>query len=131
MKFFTPEEANAMIPELEKIFEAIAELRAQAEMKATSLRQRQESEDSDPTAAVIERSQLQYLAQNINEWLEKIVELGAMPKGVEPALVDFPYRLNGRDVYLCWRLGEKNITHFHGMDEGFSTRKPLPKRLAS
>lgn len=129
MKYFTPEEADALIPELEKIFEAVAGLAAQAEMKAASLRKRQMSGDDGQVAATIERSQLQFLAQGINEWMQKIIELGALPKGVEPALVDFPSRIDGREAYLCWKLGEKSVTFYHPVDEGFSTRKPLPKRL--
>ena len=128
MKYFSVAEAEAIIPELEKIFEAVAELAAQAEVKSASLRRRQEGDDSDPAAAAIARSQLQFLAQGINERLQNIVELGALPKGVEPALVDFPHRLEGRDVYLCWRLGDKRLTHYHGVNEGFSNRQPLPRR---
>ncbi len=131
MKLFTPAEAEALIPRLEEVFSAVAELAAQAELKAQGLRRRQERGESDPAATAIERSQLQYLAARIDEQMKKIVELGALPKGVEPALVDFPARLDGRDVYLCWRLGEKRISHYHGVDEGFSGRKPLPKRRAA
>lgn len=127
MKFFTVEEAEAVIPSLEGIFEAVAELTAQAEVKTASLRRLQE-DDSDPAAAAIERSQLQFLAAGINEWMQKIVDLGAVPKGVQPALVDFPSHLEGREVYLCWKLGDKRLTHYHGMNEGFADRKPLPKR---
>lgn len=130
MKYFTPEEADALIPELEKIFEAVASLAAQAELKAESLRRRQTGGDGDEAAAAIERSQLQFLASGINDWMQKIVELGALPKGVEPALVDFPARIDGREAYLCWKLGEKRVTHYHPVDEGYSTRKPLPKRRA-
>jgi hypothetical protein len=131
MKYFTREEAEALIPELERIFEAVAELSAQAEVKAISVRRRRDEGDADPAASAIERSQLQFLAQGINDWMQKIVELGALPKGVEPALVDFPGRIDGSDVYLCWRLGEKTLTFYHGMDEGFSNRRPIPKRRAS
>ena len=128
MKHFTAEEADALIPELEKIFESIAELAAKAEVKAAGLRKRRDGGDADPAGEAIERSQLQFLAQGINEWMQKIVELGALPKGVDPALVDFPSRIDGHEAYLCWKLGEKRVTHYHPVNEGFSTRKPLPKR---
>jgi hypothetical protein len=128
MKYFTAEEADALIPELEKIFAAVAELAATAELKAAGLRRRLEKGDDDPAAAMIERSQLQFLAQGINKWMQKIVELGALPKGVDPALVDFPARIDGREAYLCWKLGEKRVAHYHPVNEGFSTRKPLPRR---
>ncbi len=106
----------------------MAELAAQAEVKSASLRRRQETTTEDPAASAIERSQLQFLASGINEWLQKIVALGALPKGMDPALVDFPARIDGREVYLCWKLGEKRVAYYHPVDEGFSTRKPLPKR---
>jgi len=128
VKYFTAEEADALIPELEKIFEAVADLTAQAELKAAGLRKRQQNSDDDHAGAAIERSQLQFLAQGINEWMQRIVELGALPKGVDPALVDFPARVDGDEAYLCWKLGEKRIAHYHPINEGFSTRKPLPKR---
>ena len=130
MKYFTAEEADALIPELEKIFDAVAERTAKAELKAASLRKRNQTGDQDHAAAAIERSQLQFLAQGINEWMQKIVEFGALPKGTQPALVDFPARIEGGEAYLCWKLGEKRVTHYHPVDEGFSTRKPLPKRRA-
>lgn len=128
MKYFTADEADALIPELEKIFSAVADLTATAELKAASLRRREQAGDEDPAATAIDRSQLQFLASGINEWMQQIVELGALPKGVSPALVDFPSRVDGREAYLCWKLGEKRVTHYHLVDEGFSTRKPLPKR---
>ena len=131
MRYFTVEEAEALIPQLEQIFEAVAELTAQAEVKVASLRRRADAGETDPAAAAIERSQLQFLAQGVNERLEKIAELGGLPKGVQPALVDFPFRLEGRDAFLCWRLGEKRITHYHGENEGFANRRPLPRRRPS
>ncbi|MBI4061048.1 MAG: DUF2203 domain-containing protein [Elusimicrobia bacterium] len=127
MRYFTTEEADALIPELEKIFETVAELTAQAELKAAALRRRRRNDD-DPAGAAIERSQLQFLASGINQQMQLIVELGALPKGVNPALVDFPARLDGREVYLCWKLGEKRVAYYHPVDGGYSTRKPLPKR---
>jgi|CXWL01.1.fsa_nt_gi hypothetical protein len=131
MKYFTVEEADALIPELEKIFEAVAELTAQAEVKAAALRRQQESADPDAADMAITRSQLQFLAQGINEWMQKIVDLGALPKGMDPALVDFPARVEGREAYLCWKLGETKVSFYHPVGEGFSTRKPLPKARRS
>lgn len=127
MKLFTREEAEALIPALEGVFEAIAGLVARAEVKAAALRRRADGGDADPAQDAIDRSQLEALASAINAELKKIADLGAVPKGVQPALVDFPAIVDGREAYLCWRLGEKALAHWHGMDEGFSARKPLPK----
>lgn len=123
MRYWKLSDAEALIPELEKTFADIAELGAQAQMKTQALERLGER----PAEAAIERAKLQYLAKEITARLQGIADLGAVPKGLEPALVDFPSRVNGKDAFLCWRLGEKKITHYHGFDEGFAGRKKLPK----
>jgi hypothetical protein len=129
MKYFSVEEAEAIIPELEKIFEIVAELAAKAQAKAQAIDKLERARKSDPSQLAIEQSQLQFLTQAANEQLQTIVDLGAVPKGLEPALVDFPARVDGREAYLCWKLGEKSITHYHGVEEGFGGRKPLKRSL--
>jgi len=129
MKRFTIEEAEALIPELEKIFEAVAELAAQAQARADQA-QRLEAKGAASIAEVqLAKSQVQFLTRQMEEKLQAIVDLGAMPKGLDPALVDFPARVAGEDVFLCWKFGEKAITAYHGADDGFAGRKPLPRKL--
>lgn len=126
MKYFTQQEAESLIPDLEKIYKSVAALAVKAQAKAENIRRLEEKKNALPELA-IERSQLEFLVSGMNEWLQKIVDLGAFPKGLDPALVDFPHRLGGREVYLCWKLGEKRITHYHGLEEGFGGRRALPK----
>lgn len=125
MRYFSVKEAEALIPELERIFLAIGEIAARAEAKNERI-ERLEASGAGIAEVTMERSQLKFLAGTVNDWFQKIVDLGGEPKGLSPALVDFPYRLAGRDVYLCWKLGDKKITHYHPMDEGFAGRQPLP-----
>lgn len=125
MRYFTVAEADALIPELEKIFEAISDIAAKAESKADKIRRLEADESRHLPELAIEKSQLQFLANGINEWFQKIIDLGAFPKGLDPALVDFPHRLDGREVHLCWKLGEKRIAYYHGLEEGFAGRKRL------
>jgi hypothetical protein len=40
-------------------------------------------------------------------------------------LIDFPALYQGREVLLCWKLGEDRIAFWHGVDEGFRGRKPI------
>lgn len=128
MKRFTLEEAEALIPDLEKIFDSIAELAAQAQARAAIV-QRLEQKKPDAAAEItMARSQVQFVTKQIEAKLQGIIDLGAVPKGLDPALVDFPCRLEGRDVFLCWKYGEKAITAFHGAEDGFEGRQPLPKR---
>lgn len=130
MRYFTLAEAEALIPELEAVFARAARLRDQAESRAESVRKLEESGE-DPAKAALERGQLQFLVNRVNECLAEVAALGAVPKGLEPALADFPHRLGDDEVYLCWKLGEKRITHYHGVAEGFAGRRPLPARRAA
>lgn len=126
MRYFSHAEAEALIPELEAVFARAVRLRDQAERRAESVRKLEESGE-DEVKTALERGQLQFLVGRVNECLAEVSALGAVPKGLEPALADFPHRLGDDEVYLCWRAGEKRITHYHTMDEGFSGRRPLPK----
>ena len=55
-----------------------------------------------------------------------IHEVGALVKDLDRGLIDFPAQRAGEDVLLCWHVGETEIEYWHGLDEGFSGRKPLP-----
>ena len=57
--------------------------------------------------------------------LEEIHGLGGVTKDLGLGLVDFLHLRDGREVNLCWRYGEERITHWHGLDEGYTARKPL------
>ncbi len=127
MRYFNVEEARALIPDLEELFTRALQLRARAEAKAEAL-SGHGSKKAGAEDGAIARAQLQFLVNEINDCLQKVCDLGAVPKGLEPALVDFPHRLNGREVYLCWKLGDKDILHYHGIDEGFAGRKELPSK---
>jgi hypothetical protein len=57
--------------------------------------------------------------------VERVNELGAQIKDLEIGLIDFPALYQGREVLLCWKLGEDRIAFWHGVDEGFRGRKPI------
>jgi len=65
------------------------------------------------------------LAGIIEAAIEQIHSTGCIVKDIEVGLLDFPARMNGEDVYLCWRLGEDRIRFYHRQDEGFAGRKPI------
>ncbi|MBI5630923.1 MAG: DUF2203 domain-containing protein [Elusimicrobia bacterium] len=129
MKYFQLEEAEALIPDLEKIFKVILEGATKATAKVKALEKREVQGKASPAELAIEKAQLQFLVNVVNDSFQKILDLGAYPKGLDPALVDFPCRLGGKEVYLCWEVGEKRITHYHGLEEGFDGRKALPRPL--
>jgi hypothetical protein len=38
--------------------------------------------------------------------------------------------MNGREVYLCWRLGEPDVAHWHELEGGFAGRQKLLANVA-
>ena len=58
----------------------------------------------------------------------RIDALGLTLRDIEHGLVDFPARHpeSGDLVLLCWHLGEDRVAFWHGLEEGFAGRKPLP-----
>lgn len=82
---------------------------------------------NDPYAEEL-RSMQQSLAddaQRLQEYIEELRQLGVEPKGAIEGLVDFPAILDGRPVYLCWKLGEPEVAHWHELDAGFAGRQSL------
>ncbi len=62
----------------------------------------------------------------LKDALAEIDSAGVQVKDLEVGLLDFPTLMEEKIVLLCWKMGETEITHWHGTDEGFSSRKPLP-----
>lgn len=61
----------------------------------------------------------------ITETIARIQENGCVVKDLDEGLVDFPSLIEGREAFLCWKLGENRIGWWHGLEEGFAGRKPL------
>ena len=67
--------------------------------------------------------------QRVRDTLAEIDSIGVQVKDLNIGLLDFPCEVEGQIVLLCWKLGEKSITHWHGTDEGFAGRKPIDERI--
>ena len=68
--------------------------------------------------------------QRVKDAIAEIDATGVQVKDIDIGLLDFPCEVDGRTVLLCWKLGEKSITHWHGVTEGFAGRKPIDERIA-
>jgi hypothetical protein len=68
--------------------------------------------------------------QRVKDALAEIDSIGVQVKDLSIGLLDFPCEVDGQTILLCWKLGEKAITHWHGVQEGFAGRKPIDQRIA-
>jgi hypothetical protein len=68
--------------------------------------------------------------QRAKDAVAEIDSIGVQVKDLDIGLLDFPCLVEGQIVLLCWKLGEKSITHWHGTQEGFAGRKPIDQRIA-
>ena len=68
--------------------------------------------------------------QRVKDALAEIDAIGVQVKDLDIGLLDFPCMVDGRTVLLCWKLGEKGITHWHTTSEGFAGRKPIDEKIA-
>jgi hypothetical protein len=68
--------------------------------------------------------------QRAKDAVAEMDSIGVQVKDLDIGLLDFPCEVDGKTILLCWKLGEKGITHWHGTDEGFAGRKPIDQRIA-
>lgn len=125
-KVFTIPEANQLIPHLEEHLEAIKRgkrvlVRTKSEIAKAA------AKASLGGGSVTGPYYIQTLEQ-ISRGLQEIQELGVHLKDLDAGLCDFPCMMDGRIVYLCWKLGEQEVRWWHETSSGYSSRKPLDEK---
>jgi len=118
-KLFTPAEANRSLPLVRSIVTDILD-------RARELRQQ-----PDPPRDPREEEVREEIQQDLLGMMEELENLGASFKDwdFDVGLVDFPARIDGEDVLLCWRSDEDRVEWFHSPEGGFAARKPIPEDL--
>jgi hypothetical protein len=129
-RYFTVEEANEALLEVRPLTEELvghrrALVELQERQSAVTARIAGNGGNVEPHELEEVQEQLDEEVAGIARCVARIHEVGALVKDLDDGLVDFPATRDGRDVLLCWRLGEDEIGFWHGLDEGFSGRKPL------
>jgi len=133
IKMMTVEEANALLPQVRLSLKALREtrttvLRTQAQIEI------EEMTGSDPNGKLSQEAQaaisklmeaFHYQTRQFEEKLDELHLIGAHLKDLETGLVDFYHRRGNEIVFLCWREDEHEIAHWHGLQGGFSSRRPL------
>ena len=119
--FFTPTEANALLPSVRKILERATTQFRRHNHLMHALRNGQVVPGK--RAAVLR--EVERLRGEINDDLESLQDLGIEIKGLQEGLIDFPALRNGEEVCLCWRLGEERVGWWHPLTTGVQGRQVL------
>ncbi len=119
-KKFSVEQANRTLPLVRRIAMDVVRVNEEAiklqdamELTSDAAAQRQLQKD------------LEYKAVRMAELIGELTDVGAELKDPSIGLIDFIGRHRGRDVYLCWKLGEESIGHWHDLQAGVAGRKPV------
>lgn len=80
-------------------------------------------EDREETQRM--RLRMQGIIDQMAAAVARIDALGITLRDIEQGLIDFPALVGGRQVWLCWQLGETDIAFWHELETGFGSRRPL------
>jgi hypothetical protein len=139
-RYFTVDEADAMVPWLGQCFGRILQLRSQLRALYSALEELGQRPDPDnlvrndgPEEVRMTRAKFVGVMELLQEELVAIQNEGVEIKDLDTGLCDFwsVSIIPGTEVYLCWRYGEKQIAYYHEPHAGFAGRKPLPPTLPS
>ncbi len=132
-RLFTVEQANAVLP----LARAIVRDLAQLSQEVIERRERLGHLAAGRPGAIndVYRQEVAQIEQELEkdtvrlkEYIEELRELGVEPKNGPEGLIDFPAVIEGRLVFLCWKLGEAQVQHWHELDAGFAGRRKLDPR---
>lgn len=133
VKVFTVLEANRTLPLVSRIVrDVVAEhprwRELVAEYEVAALSARPEGGESADQARL--QQEIDAIAHRIDGYVRELDEVGCHLKSYEDGVVDFYARYQNRLIFLCWRLGEEAVTHWHELDGGFGGRQAIPADLA-
>jgi hypothetical protein len=129
-RYFTPDEANAELQEIRPLAEElVSHRREQQRLQARRVELAAKIAGNGGGIESQSLAELETAEQHerieIARCVNAIHERGAIVKDLDSGLLDFPALRQGEEILLCWRLGEDEVAHWHGLEEGFAGRKPL------
>ncbi|GIW20691.1 MAG: hypothetical protein KatS3mg065_0987 [Chloroflexota bacterium] len=141
-RFYTIDTANERLPEVRAILERLREQRAELIALRDELAARRRgrggaeeggsaegARSARPAKAASDAEALRLRMRGIIDQMEaavqQLVDWDISLRDIESGLVDFPALANGRQIWLCWRLGEDEIGWWHELEAGFAGRRPL------
>lgn len=126
-KIFTVEEANRMLPALRKVVGLLQDRVRWLESNRPEV-PFLVKEFKIPMDAPVDPEYFANLLK-IRRVLAEVEVMGCQLKDIQMGLVDFPAKIQGKDVLLCWRAGEKSVQYYHDLTSGYSGRRPIPRTL--
>jgi len=133
---FTLDEAQSLLPVLESLLRTAIDAKKAIEESESELQALQHriflngGTFVDVVPMARRRAERAKAEQRAKDALAEIDSIGVQVKDLDMGLLDFPCEVEAQVILLCWRLGEKSITHWHGTQEGFAGRKPIDDRIA-
>ena len=128
-RFFTVEEANLELARLRQWLPRLQARRRRLDVVQHKLAELTVKAASNGNLLEEEvhatQREAKRLTQEVDKLIARIHDLGCELKDIEQGLVDFPSLREGREVYLCWQLGEEQVAFWHELDVGFAGRQPL------
>ncbi len=135
MRTFTLREAQSMLPILESLLRRSIEAKAlieEIDQEFTELSERIFLNGGmlvDIRACTARKAQREKAIQTAKDTVSEINAIGVQVKDLDIGLLDFPCRVDGEIVLLCWKMGEPTISHYHGTEEGYAGRRPIDDRM--
>ncbi len=122
-KFFTVSEANSLIPKLLVDIPKIQKLseRMESDFPDVVLARR----NAHLNGGSMQGAEYLQVATAFQSMVKDLEERGCIVKGIEHGLVDFIALIGGREVYLCWKMPEKEIEYWHDINAGFAGRRKI------
>ncbi len=133
---FTLDEAQALLPVLESLLRAAIDSKKLIEAVDAEFQEVAHhvflngGTHLDILKLARRKAEREKAVQRVKDSLAEIDATGVQVKDLDMGLLDFPCEVEGRTVLLCWKLGEKDITHWHSVSEGFAGRKPIDERIS-
>lgn len=123
IKQFTVEEANEVLPEIVPLMADLLERRAKVMVQRQGLEGLLDDLHVDVGGPALNELVRNFDA--IERSIDTIQGYGCVVKDINVGLLDFPSEMDGQQILLCWRYGEEQVAHYHGIHEGFNGRSPL------
>ena len=127
--YFTREEAEALLPQITVVLLKIQEERksmqqGEEELGELRMQSMNNGHHSHDRIERLQRVLIEHI-ESLQTLARELKHFGCELKDPDTGLIDFLSLRNGREIYLCWRLGEERINYWHYLDTGFAGRQPL------